>query len=117
MRLTSATVLFDLRLALKDIADLDTAIQRASHTAKLLHRHSRLDGGGVESGLMLDALVDWDGGVYNGRLDYLAFNYGLDLFVDVVVHVFTAHGASRELIARDREHGSGGGELMILVGG
>jgi len=56
----------------------------------------------MERGLVLDALVDRNGGVHDGRLDDLALDHGLHLLVDVVVDVFAADCASGDFVVGGR---------------
>lgn len=49
----------------------------------------------VDHGLVLDTLVNWNGGVDNMRLDSLTLNDWLDDIMNVVVNMFTDNGLSR----------------------
>jgi hypothetical protein len=114
MGLIRAAILRNLRLTRKRIAKLGSPVQHAAGFPELLHRHLWLHGGGVERGLVLDALVDWNGGVHDGWLDDLALDHGLHFLVDVVVDVFAADCAGGDFVAGGGEYGSGRLELLCL---
>lgn len=108
------TVLHNLGLALKDIAALGAALDGAAGGEELLHGHDGLDSLGVEGWLLLDALVDGDGGVGDDGTDDLALNDGLDGLVDVVVMVLADDGFSAFDDACRGEDFAGGFELRAL---
>lgn len=80
------SVLEDLGLALKGLLGGGrAAVESAAGSVKLVESHGGLDSLGVESGILLDALVDGRSGVDDCGLNNLTLEDGLDNLVDVVV--------------------------------
>lgn len=94
MFLMRASILPDLGLSLEHLPlDLSAALERSAGALKLLQRHLWLHRGRVHGGLVLDHLVHRPRRVDDVWLDDLALDYGLDVLVHVVVHVFARDGA------------------------
>jgi len=108
------TILHNLRLALKNITSLGATLDGPARGKELLHRHDGLNRLGVESRLLLDALVDGNRGVGYHGADHLALDDGLDGFVDVVVVVLADDGFAALVDALGREDFAGGLELGAL---
>ena len=87
-------ILLNLRFSLKNITSLLLSIQNPSDTLVLLEGHLRLDGRRVERRLVDDLFVDGARGVYYGRLDHLALDDRLHIFIYVVVSVLTSDGGA-----------------------
>lgn len=79
-------------LASERIRALLTTSQRSTLSVELVHADSWKGRSSVVLGLILVYLVDGNGGVYNGRLNSLLLDDGLDVLVDVVVNVLTSDG-------------------------
>lgn len=109
-----ATVLLDEGLAVELLADAGPTVQSPPSATELLKRHLRLNGGRVERGLVVDALVDGDGGVNDGGLDDLALDDGLNDLVHVMVDVLGAEDLALDLLVRGGQDRSGALEVGRL---
>jgi hypothetical protein len=78
-----------LWLASKCVTALLTAVKRTSLALEFVHG-DRWEGGSiVVLSLVLVYLVNWDGGVYDRRLDSLLLNNRLNVLMNVVVDMFS----------------------------
>ena len=117
VRMLGAAVLTDLGLALEVLADSAASLEGPAGSEELLHRHLGLHGGGVEGGLVLDALVDRDRGVDHRGLDHFPLDHGHDLLVHVVVDMLALDGAYVHLLVGGGEDGGCGTQLRRLEDG
>jgi len=79
-------------LAHEGISALFTASERSTLAIELIHRHSWESGSSMMLSLVLVDFVNWLGGVYNGRLNGVLLDDGLDVLVNVVVNVLACDG-------------------------
>src|SRR4051812_17518319 len=91
------------RFATEGIGAFFTTRDRSALALELIHGDGRELGGGMVLGFVLVNLVYGNGGVDDGWLNGLLLNDGLDVLVDVVVHMLSC------------DSGVGGGGMMDIT--